>query len=97
MAIERPRISDRSTQESLIMSTASRDEEARVLGLKVRRALAASVEAVTSRRAGLDPHVVQAVVTNEALYLAARAHESGRESFLRMARTALRAVRSAAN
>jgi hypothetical protein len=96
MAIERPRISDRSTQESLIMSTASRDEEARVLGLKLRRALAAAVEAVTGR-AGLDPHVVQAVVTNEALYLAARAHESGRESFLRMARTALRAVRSAAS
>ena len=78
------------------MSTASQDEEARVLGLKVRRALAAAVEAVTSR-ADLDVHVVQAVVANEALYLAARAHESGKESFLRMARTALREVRSAAD
>ena len=78
------------------MLTASEDQEARDIGLKLRRALAAAVEAVTSR-ADLDPHVVKAVVTNEALYLAARAHESGRESFLRMARTALRAVRSAAS
>jgi hypothetical protein len=78
------------------MLTASEDQEARVLGLKVRRALAAAVEAVTGR-ADLEARVVQAVVTKEALYLAARAHESGRESFLRMARAALRAVRSAAN
>ena len=78
------------------MLTASEDQEARDIGLKLRRALAAAVEAVTGR-AGLDPHVVKAVVTNEALYLAALAHESGRESFLRMARTALRAVRSAAS
>jgi hypothetical protein len=78
------------------MLTASEDQEARDIGLKHRRALAAAVEAVTSR-ADLDAHVVQAVVTTEALYLAARTHERGKESFLRMARTALRAVRSAAD
>ena len=91
-----PRIQRSQHAEVLIMLTASEDQEARDIGLKLRRALAAAVEAVTGR-AGLDPHVVKAVVTNEALYLAARAHESGRESFLRMARTALRAVRSAAS
>lgn len=78
------------------MLTGSEDQEARVIGLKLRRALAAAVEAVTCR-ADLEAHVVLAVVTNEALFLAARSHDSGKESFLRMARTALRAARSATN
>jgi hypothetical protein len=78
------------------MLTSSEDQEARDIGLKLRRALSAAVEAVTSR-ADLERTLVQAVVTTEALYLAARTHESGKESFLRMARTALRAVRSAAD